>query len=129
MHSNKEILLKRAALIAAIYFALLGLFDIGMDIWHGTLSWFFLVFNLAFFIPLLFRRQPVYLFTGIVFTMLFGYLLLAGAALAFNGPGMMTIQRYGVAAMLFFSFACAITLIIAGLPVSSQQNELELNNQ
>jgi hypothetical protein len=72
--SIRRIPIKYFALVPAIYFASLGLFDIGMDLYHHTIyaqTWR----NLILFIPLIFRHSKVYIVTGILLTLLWAYLL------------------------------------------------------
>lgn len=99
---------------------LLGLFDIGMDVWHGTLSWFQTTFNLVFFIPILFRKQSVHLFIGSIFTVLWAYLLFAGTMIMSENPNLPTYERYGATLFLSISFVCSIMLIWSGIHINKE---------
>lgn len=104
-------------LIPCSYFMLLGIFDIGMDALHGTLCWLQVLFNIVFVIPILFRRGEVHLLLGIIFTLLWGYFLLAGTVLyatADKPPYPNSWQTFGAGMFLFFSFICSICLMIGG---------------
>lgn len=123
MALSRDILLKRLTLIACLYFMLLGMFDIGMDIWHGTLTWFQTTFNLAFFIPILFRKQPVHLFMGVVFFLLWSYLLVGGmVTLSLFDESIEVSKQYAFAAFLLFSFCCSLILIWSGIHISEERN-------
>lgn len=76
MQALRFIWVKYAALFPAIYFMLLGLFDISMDLWHHTITaqiWL----NLILFIPIVFRNKTVSTIVGLLLSLLFAYFLLA----------------------------------------------------
>lgn len=105
-------------IIPSVYFLLLGIFDVGMDAWYGTLSWYRLLFNMPFFIPILFRKAAVHLFTGILFTLLWGYLAVAGGMILSSGSNPAHLaqwQQMGVAIFLVFSFLCSVCLMMGGV--------------
>ncbi|MCB0695902.1 MAG: hypothetical protein KDC07_00975 [Chitinophagaceae bacterium] len=113
--------LQLLTLIPSICFALTGAFDIGMDAWHGTLSWSHTLFNLAFFIPLVFRNRYVYLICGSLFTILWGYMLFAGIFLAATGrvSKVSALEMTGVSLFLAFSFVCAVAMLYAGIELGT----------
>jgi len=105
---------KYFGLVPAIYFLLLGIFDIGMDAWYNSLSWFFVLCNLAFFIPIIFRNRRVYLICGICFSALWTYLFFASLILIPKGNGLSALQIVGVELFLLFSLACSVSMLYAG---------------
>lgn len=105
-------------LVPAVYFLLLGLFDKGMDAWHGTLSWYHVLFNLVFIVPVIFRRATVHLFLGILFTLLWGYLLVTGSMILSPGNNPEHLAQWKVVGMtifLIFSFLCSVCLMMGGV--------------
>lgn len=117
-------------IIPSVYFLLLGIFDVGMDAWYGTLSWYRLLFNIPFFIPILFRKAAVHLFTGILFTLLCGYLLVACGMILSSGTNpahLVQWQEVGVAIFLVFSFICSVCLMMGG--VLRWGDEVQLKKQ
>lgn len=105
-------------LLPSVYFILLGIFDVGMDAWYGTLSWYHILYNIPFFLPVLFRKAGAHLFLGILFTMLWGYLLVFGGMRLSSGynPAQLTEwQVAGAAIFLLFSFACSVCLMMGGV--------------
>ena len=108
--------IKLLTYIPAIYFALLGAFDIGMDIWHGTLTPFQTFFNIAFFIPLIFRNRHVFAVLGILFTGLWAYLLMGGLYLLSAGKAdhIGTLEKAGVSLFLIFSLLCSVAMMYIG---------------
>ncbi len=105
-------------LIPLVYFLLLGMFDIAMDAWQGTLSLLQVLFNLVFFLPMLFRKAVVHLWLGLIFTLLWGYLLVAGGMILSSGSNPAHLaqwQEVGIAIFLVFSFLCSVCLMMGGV--------------
>lgn len=105
-------------LVPSVYFLLLGVFDIGMDAFYGTLDWYRLLSNVPFFLPLLFRKAGAHLFMGILLTMLWGYLLVVGGVMLSSGSNpaqLKQLEIVGAAIFLLFSFACSVSLMMGGV--------------
>ena len=103
------------ARIPAIYFLLLGMFDIGMDLWAETFTWSFVLFNAVFFLPLIFPKRKLYLVFGICSSVFWSYLLIGGGLFVMPGnPRISTLQAIGVSFFLLFSLLCSLSLVYAG---------------
>jgi len=101
--------------VPAIYFMLLGLFLIGFDLWYESLNWFQTSFYVAFLIPMIFRRKRLYLICGICFSVLWFYLIIGGLMMMPGNTHITTLQAWGVAAWLVFSFLCSVSLWYVGV--------------
>lgn len=115
-------------LTPSVYFLLLGLYDIGMDAWHGTLSWYHVLVNLVYIIPVVFRQSRVHLFLGILFTLLWGYLSVAGGMILSSGNYPGHLSAWGVAGMasfLLFSFICSVAMMMGGVLRLSNETQVE----
>lgn len=112
----------------SVYFLLLGLYDIGMDVWHGTPGWYHVLVNLVFIIPVVFRGARVHLFLGILFTLLWGYLAVAGGMILSSGNYPEHVSGWGVAGMasfLLFSFICSVAMMMGGVLRLGDEAQIE----
>jgi len=108
---TQELLL---AFVPAVYFMLLGMFNIGMDLWHNTFRGLPSLGNLIFFIPIIFRRRRIYLVCGICFSLLFLYFLFASLFVVPGNTRITPLEAWAVEFWLLFSFACSLSLWYVG---------------
>ena len=106
-------------LIPAAYFALLGIFDIGMDLWHHTLRWEQLGFNLLLMVPLLIRRKPIWTIFGWVGTIFWAYLFIVVFVwftdYLIGKPFRYPAETFGIGLpFTAISLTCSIALIYLG---------------
>lgn len=99
---------------------LLGAYDIGSDILAHTVLWRNVVFNAAFFLPIIFRHRYVYIVIGAATACLFGYFLLVLCIWLIQ---FITGQHFKHATEMFgfglpfciVSFLLAVALVLAGV--------------
>jgi hypothetical protein len=101
--------------VPAAYFMLLGLTCLGFDLLHNTINWFQTSFYATFLLPMIFRRRRLYQIFGIFFSVLWLYLIIAGLMLMPGNAYLTTLQTWGVAAWLLFSFLCSVSLWYIGV--------------
>ncbi len=127
MLALRQIWTKYAALFPAIYFMLLGIFDIGMDLWHSTTSiqtWL----NMILFIPIVFRNRILDTIFGVILSLLFTYLLLA-LIVWFLQYARGAHFKYPFETFVFgplfvgFSLFCSITFVYKGLSSSNNSHQ------
>lgn len=109
---------RQLALGASVYFALLGLFDIGMDIYHNSLSPLILLFNLFFFVPIIFRNKTIHLLFGVLFSLLWIYLIFGALSIAVLTK-QTGLKEISIGLFLLFSLGCSLLLIYRGLDLST----------
>lgn len=127
MPISKDILLKRLSLIAALFFMLMGAYNIISDVWDGKIIWTTIVFNLFLFLPILLRNQQVHLFIlGIVYTLLWGYMLFAGLYFASTSNIPINSDILLGACLLFFALASSIVLLWNGIHISTERKQQPL---
>ncbi len=111
-------------LIPAIYFGLIGIYDIGIDIWHHKLILFNLFIDVVLIIPLLINHRITHLVCGI----LFGILSLYGMFACFiffvqylQGKHFLYLFETLFVGPVFTSFSllCALSLIYSCFPRSN----------
>lgn len=117
-------------LIPSVYFALLGVFDIVMDVWDGKIHWQFIAFNFIFFLPLIIRHRILYMTLGTIGILAFGYVILV-LFVWLNGymAGKPLKDPIGTFAIGFpfsiISFLMACSLVTAGYYHSSPQKSIQ----
>ncbi|HYD20427.1 MAG TPA: hypothetical protein VEB40_03045 [Flavipsychrobacter sp.] len=112
----QRIPLKYLIYIPSAYFALLGAYDIISDILNGGIKTENLLFNLIFFLPLVFRRWYILLSCGVVFGVFWIWQFTVGSFLLMDaGTSYGNVWR-SLALWLFLlaSMLCSFMLYHAG---------------
>jgi hypothetical protein len=106
---------KYLVLVPAIYFSLLGIYDIGSDWVDGKLTWSHTLLNAVFFLPLVLKKKLVYIVCGFCFSLLWLYLLIGSLIEIPETPG---ITQLEIAAGFLFigcSLLCSLLLWYTGV--------------
>ena len=107
--------LKYLAFVPAIYFMLLGLYDIG-DAWlDGEVTWSHVLFNAVLLVPIVFRKRSVYLICGVCFSMLSLYGAVGGMIEIPRTPGITRLEIAMAFLFLNFSLLCSLSLWYVGV--------------